>query len=414
LAARRKVDKTLSIAEAEWLRHPGVRAVFAAIGPEPEKIRAVGGAVRNALLGLPVADVDFATTATPDEMRALAAAAGLKTIPTGAEHGTITVIAHGGSFEVTTLREDVETDGRRAVVRFGRDWLRDAERRDFTMNALYAGADGAVFDPLRGAGDTLSRRVRFIGEPRQRIREDYLRALRFFRFDAQYGRGRLDRAGLDAIVREREGLRMLSPERVRAELFKLLVAPGAARALHVMVDYGVLTQVLGAPPMLGRFTRLCKLEAALAAPDAVRRLAALNVFADEDASRLAMRLRLSNTERKRLAACAPRCINLAPKANRALLYELGAQDYADAMLLANARESGSAARWRGAHALPSQWTPPAFPLNGEDLAALGVRRGPELGRVLAKLEAAWVASDFALTRDELLALAQRSLQPASS
>lgn len=398
---------------AAWLQSEGVQAVFRAIGRDGHVIRAVGGAVRNTLLGLPVADIDFATDAIPLETQALAEAAGLKTIPTGVEHGTITIIAHGQTFEVTTLREDVETDGRRAIVRFGRDWTRDAERRDFTMNALYADASGAIFDPLGGLGDVLARRVRFIGNSRQRIREDYLRTLRFFRFHAQYGRGAMDARGLSGAVREREGLRMLSPERVRVELFKLLTATGVKRALAAMFEHGLLVQILGGPPRMERLQRMAKLEAVSGrAPDAIRRLAALATFASEDVGRLAARFRLSNEEKKRLEVCAailPAVVN--ERTARRLLYKLGAGAYTDFTLMAHA-ESGVSAhsrKWAAVHDLPQRWTPPELPLKGGDLIALGALKGPRIGGLLADLEEKWIAADFAIGRDALLRDAKAQL-----
>lgn len=416
-ARKRAAQQAITIADAAWLRDPGVRAVFSAIGAGGYEIRAVGGAVRNALLRLPVADVDFATTATPLEAKGLAEAAGLKTVPTGIDHGTITVLAFGQPFEVTTLREDVETDGRRAVVRFGRDWTRDAQRRDFTMNALYADVNGAVFDPLGGIADALAQRVRFIGDARQRIREDYLRTLRFFRFNAQHGRGALDREGLQAAGGERDGLRGLSAERVRSELLKLFAAPGAGRTLRIMMDHGFLVDLLGGPPLLNRFERTTKLETMLGlSPGPMRRLAALALFVEEDAARLAIRLRLSGAERTTLALCVPRAdFGLDQRANKARLYHLGEEAYRDVTLLAHAH-SGlplKARKWRDAHDLPQRWTAPAFPLKGGDVVGLGAPKGPIVGRVLQDLERAWIAADFKPDRDDLLQRAKAALEAVS-
>jgi len=255
----------------------------------------VGGASCKTKLGLPVTEIDIATTAEPERVMALAEEAGLKAVPTGIDHGTVTVIANGQPFEVTTLRRDVETFGRHAKIAYTTSWEEDAKRRDFTLNALYADRDGKVFDPLGGYDDLAAGRVRFIGDAEARIKEDFLRILRFFRFHAYYGKGDMDAAGLDAAVKLRAGLEQLSAERVAGELRRILVAPQAARTVDALYDYGLLTGVLGGVPRLGRFERLVAIGAANAlAPDASLRLAALAVFVEEDVARLAERLRLSN------------------------------------------------------------------------------------------------------------------------
>ena len=286
-----------SLKDADWLKRPQTVRVFSALSKDGVTTRAVGGAVRNTLLGLPVTEIDLATTALPERVMALAKAAGLKAVPTGIEHGTVTVIVDGMPFEVTTLRRDVETYGRHATVAFTEDWEEDAKRRDFTLNALYADRDGTVFDPLGGYGDLVAGRVRFIGEAEDRIKEDYLRILRFFRFNAYYGKGPLDPEGLAACVKLRAGLDQLSAERVAGELRRILVAPQAVRAIEALFDYGLLTDLLASAPRMIRFTRLVAAEEALGlAPDPALRLAALAVFVAEDAERLAERLRLSNAE----------------------------------------------------------------------------------------------------------------------
>ena len=251
-----------SLAGAEWLKRPGTLAVLAALNGDGVETRAVGGAVRNALLGLPVTEIDLATTAEPDRVIALAERAGLKTVPTGIDHGTVTVIVEGKPFEVTTLRRDVETFGRHAKVAYTTSWEEDAKRRDFTLNALYADRDGNVFDPIGGYGDLQAGRVRFIGEAEARIKEDYLRILRFFRFHAYYGKGAMDEEGLQAAVRLRAGLEQLSAERVAGEMRRILVAPGAIGAVEALFDHGLLTTVLGGVPRLVRFERLVAIEEA--------------------------------------------------------------------------------------------------------------------------------------------------------
>ena len=291
-----------SLAGAEWLKRRETSAVFGALQGDSLETRAVGGAVRNALLGLPVTEIDLATTAEPEQVMALAEEAGLKAVPTGIDHGTVTVIADGLPFEVTTLRRDVETFGRHAKIAYTTSWEEDAKRRDFTLNALYADRDGKVFDPLGGYDDLAAGRVRFIGDAEARIKEDFLRILRFFRFHAYYGKGDMDAAGLKAAVKLRAGIEQLSAERVAGELRRILIAPQAACAVEALYDYGLLSGVLGGVPRLGRFERLVAIEAANAlAPDASLRLAALAVFVEEDVARLAERLRLSNAEQAVLA-----------------------------------------------------------------------------------------------------------------
>ena len=315
---------------------------------------------------------------------------------------TVTVIADRVSYEVTTLRRDVETDGRHATVAFTDDWQADARRRDFTINALYCSADGAVFDPLGGAVDLEARRVRFIGEAAQRIREDCLRILRFFRLTAEYGVGAPDAEGLAACVREREGLARLSAERVRQELLRLLVAPRGPELVGWMFDYGLLPQVLGSAPRPTLLVRLASLEAALAlAPDGILRLAALTVEVPEDADRLADRLRLANDERARLGRAAERMPELGPAAPeaaaRAYLYAAGPAAFRDRVLTAWVRsgDTPGSEDWRRRLGLPGRWSPPRFPIGGGDVLALGVPAGPRVGEILRALEAWWIAGDFA-------------------
>ncbi|MGA7489775.1 MAG: CCA tRNA nucleotidyltransferase, partial [Xanthobacteraceae bacterium] len=329
---RRRID-------AAWLAEAPLSDLLAVLDRAGEEARVVGGAVRNALLGEPLGDIDIATTALPDEVTRRVQAAGLKAVPTGIEHGTLTVVAAGRPFEVTTLREDVETFGRRATVAYGRDWKRDAERRDFTMNALSASRDGIVHDYVGGLADITARRVRFIGDAGQRIAEDYLRILRFFRFHAAYGEGALDPEGLAACIAARGGLERLSRERIRMELLKLLMARRAAPALAAMTEAGLLEQVLGGVPLLASFANMVKLERGLALePDTVRRLGALGISVVEDAERLRERLRLTNAEYERLASVADGWWQISREwdesMGRVLLYRLGRERFADRVLLA--------------------------------------------------------------------------------
>ena len=400
-----------SLKDAEWLKRPETKRVFAALSADGVETRAVGGAVRDALLGLPVTEIDLATTAIPENVMALARKAGLKAIPTGIEHGTVTVVVDGVALEVTTLRRDVETYGRHATVAFTEDWVEDARRRDFTLNALYAGSDGTMFDPLGGFADLAAGRVGFIGDAESRIKEDYLRILRFFRFNAYYGKGPLDPEGLQACVRLRGGLDQLSAERVAAELRRLLVAPEAIRAVDAMFEHGLLTQLLGGVPRLIRFARLVAAEEALGlAPDAALRLAALAVFVQEDAVRLAARLRLSNAEQAVLALGAEDHAGLElpdETAAKRALYRLGPCTFEAHVLLASA-DAGVPAddqSWRQALRLADRWQAPEFPLRGPDIMALGDVTGPAIGEILRRVEAEWVAGGFAASRDDLLARA---------
>jgi poly(A) polymerase len=400
-----------SLAGAEWLMRRETSAVFGALQGDSLETRAVGGAVRNALLGLPVTEIDLATTAEPERVMALAEEAGLKAVPTGIDHGTVTVIADGLPFEVTTLRRDVQTFGRHAKIAYTTSWEEDAKRRDFTLNALYADRDGKVFDPLGGYDDLAAGTVRFIGDAEARIKEDFLRILRFFRFHAYYGKGEMDAAGLKAAVKLRAGLEQLSAERVAGELRRILIAPQAARAVEALYDYGLLTGVLGGVPRLGPFERLVAIEAANGlAPDPALRLTALAVFAEEDAARLAERLRLSNAERAVLALGAEKVVVAGlpdETAAKSALYRLG-QNFRSALLLAWADLSAPPddAAWRKVLALPERWQAPSFPIGGNDIMALGALKGPEIGELLKVLEQDWIGSGFALGRDQLLAKAR--------
>jgi poly(A) polymerase len=406
------------LGEAAWLRQGEVAGLLTALNCDGEEARVVGGAVRNALLHLPVAEIDVATTAVPDEVSRRAAAAGWKAVPTGIEHGTVTVVIRGHPFEVTTLREDIETFGRKARVMFGRDWRADAQRRDFTINALSASADGTVFDYVGGLDDIAARRVRFIGDPAKRIAEDYLRILRFFRFHANFAEGPPDAAGLHACIVARAGLDTLSRERVRMELLKIFIAPGAAATLVVMNDSGLLGPVLGGVAYIMSFEKTAQIEMALGLEvDAIRRLGALAVMVNEDAERLAERLRLSNAEAERLLSLES-WWRIAPesgeRAARALLYRLGPQSFADRVLLAWSRtEAGIGdTAWHELACLPRRWIAPDFPLKSADFTRLGVPAGPALGAAMRAAKEAWIAADFPSAATEVEAIAERAARDA--
>ena len=400
-----------SLAGADWLTAAPTQAVMRAITGGGFEARCVGGVVRNALMGLPVTDIDIATTARPDDVIRLARAAGLAVAATGLAHGTVTVIADHHPFEVTTLRTDVETHGRHATVAFTSDWAADARRRDFTMNALYCDAGGQVWDPLGGYADLVGRRVRFIGDARERIREDYLRILRFFRFTAQYAADGPDMDGLAAVVRERVGLARLSAERVRQEMVRLLVARGAVAAIAAMQEWGTLAEILPAAPRPRLMARLVEIEAGHGlAPDAMLRLAALAVETPEDADRLGAALRLSNEERERLRLGARDEVRMSapPKrdAARSLAYRAGADGYRGLVALAWCRRLDASVRdrlWSEALTLPERWQPPRLPVAGPDVLALGVPPGRGIGDALREVEAWWIAQGFAPDREALLA-----------
>jgi poly(A) polymerase len=402
-----------SLTGADWLTAGALPRLLQVLDCDGEEARVVGGAVRNALLGVPIHEIDVATTALPREVVRRVEAAGFKSVPTGIEHGTVTVVIDKHPFEVTTLRQDLETYGRHAKVAFGRDWKTDAERRDFTINALSAARDGTVFDYVGGLNDLEPRRVRFIGDAKRRIEEDYLRILRFFRFHAAYGAGGHPSAeGIAACIAGRDGLDQLSRERVRMEVMKLVVAPHAVPTLIAMTDTGLLLRVLGGVSYLGAFENLAKAEAAVGlAPDPVRRLGALAVMVAEDAERLWQRLRLTNAEHERLASLAEgwRRISLqvGEQGARALIYRLGAEHFADHALLGWARSIAGAgdAEWRALATLPQRWSAPVFPLKAADFMQRGVAKGPGLGAAIAAAEKAWIAAGFPMDADALATIA---------
>ena len=414
-----------SIADkAHWLADGDLQRLLAALSKGGEQARIAGGAVRDAVLGRPGADIDIATTTLPDQTIHRAEASGFRTVPTGIDHGTVTVIVGAAPIEVTTLRADIETDGRHARVVFGRDWKADAERRDFTVNALYAEADGTVIDLVGGLADLESRTLRFIGDPEKRIREDYLRILRFFRFFAWYGAGRPDAEGLKACARLKDGLDRLSAERVWAELKKLLAAPDPSRALLWMRQSGVLTKVLPESEKWGidAIHALVKAETDLQwPPDPLLRIAAIVPPDAERMEALATRLKLSNAEAERLHLWAnaggvqPGTSELALAK---LLYRVGIPGVIDRLRLAiaaarvKAVEQDEALVEAGGYArqlrFAESWKKPEFPLRGADLAGLGIHPGPDIGKLLKLLEEEWLGSGFTLDRDSLLARAAAS------
>lgn len=403
------------------LSAPETRAVFRALEGDGVTTRLVGGTVRNALLGEPVKDIDMATVLLPEKVIELAKGAGLKAIPTGIEHGTVTLVAHGRPVEVTTLRADVETDGRRAVIRYTEDWSEDAERRDFTMNALYCDPDGTIFDPLSGLDDLLARRVRFIGNAEDRIREDYLRILRFFRFFAFYGEGRPDAEGLKACVRLKSGIALLSAERIWSELKRILEAPRPEKSLLWMRTSEILQIVLPECWGIDAIHALVATEQAEGwPPDPLLRLAAIIPPRTESIDKLADRLRLSRSETKWLTAWAGSDPMGAPLDEDALalrLYRDGESPVLARLRLALAKASGEgqddiAAGLRRNIAFAADWTKPALPVTGKDLQALGHKTGLAMGELLSALEDRWVESGFSLSREALLDEARGRIEGA--
>jgi tRNA nucleotidyltransferase/poly(A) polymerase len=396
---------------------------LAALNGAGEETRLVGGAVRDLALGAPVLDLDLATTAATDEVIRRARTAGFKVALTGVSHGTVTLVVDGRPIEATTLREDVETDGRWAKVAFGRDFAADARRRDFTINALSLGADGTVHDYVGGLDDLAQGRVRFIGEADQRIREDYLRILRFFRLSARYAAGALDADGLLAAIRARNGLARLSRERVRAEFLKLLAAPRASDIVQTMGECGFLEPILGGLAYPRRLSRLIAIEAERGqGGDALLRLAALGVAIPEDSERLRDRLRLANAEYDRLKSAAAALIGLhATKAPpsfhglRALLFNAGREAARDALALAQAESESPPADepFAAADRFLADAPEPKLPIGGADLVARGVAAGRPVGRALRAFQALWIRAGFPKEPETLTRLIEEAVAEAA-
>lgn len=393
----------------DWMAAPETVAVLEALGADGSEVRFVGGCVRDALAGRPVRDIDLATPDPPEKVMALLARVGLKAVPTGIDHGTVTAVSNHRPYEVTTLRHDVETHGRHATVAFTDDWLADAARRDFTFNAMSCRADGTLFDPFGGRADLAAGRVRFVGSPRQRIEEDYLRLLRFFRFHAHYGRGEPDGEGLEAAVELAPGLARLSGERIREELLRLLKAGDPVPVLEIMTARAVLAAIL---PELRAVAVLRELVAANSGEaEALPRLAALLEGGEPAARQVAQRLRLSRAERDRLILLAAPPVELRadmPETDlRVAVYRLG-RSVPDLLRLDRARRAAAGDRVEEAPAaarlrVAESWTAPRFPLKGSDALNLDVAPGEAVGRLLADVEAWWIAHDFEPDRAACLA-----------
>ena len=404
-----------------WMTAPESRAVFAALDAGGADARFVGGCVRDAWLGRPVKDIDIATHAPPERVMELLQAAGIRVIPTGIAHGTVTALCGGKPYEITTLRRDVETDGRHARVEFTDDWVEDAARRDLTMNALSCTPDGAMFDPFGGLADLAAGRVRFVGEARRRIEEDVLRLLRFFRFHAHYGRGEPDAEAMAACRELAPRLPTLSGERVRGELFRLLTASCAAAVWRLMMGQGIMVHLLPEAMDTDRLDRLIAVERDLGVtPDPTRRLAAVLDSDRPGALRAAEALRLSNHERDRLLALVEPPVALAPsddrKALRQGLYRIGDGElFGDLLMMTAAIHDGPLDLMALRRALEVAGDLPdlRLPIAGRDLLDLGIPRGPAVGEALKRIEGWWIAADFQPGREACLEMARGLCDQAS-
>ena len=402
-----------------WMTAPETAAVMTALSAAGGEARFVGGCVRDALLGRKVRDVDIATHEPPERVMNLLARAGIKAIPTGIKHGTVTAVIGTKHFEITTLRRDVETYGRHAKVEYTNDWQADAARRDFTMNALFCSADGVIYDPFGGLADLRAQRVRFVGDPEARIREDVLRLLRFFRFHAHYGKPPPDAAALAACRSLAPLLPTLSGERICGETLKLLSAPQPADIVDLMRETGVLAHFLPEATRIDRLRTLVAIEGSaprdlVPRTDPIRRLAALLDGSAASALAVATRLRFSNAERDRLIGLSgdpEPSPALAAPARRRLIYRLGQARYRDRALIAwaaavagGAGTDGRASEaWIDVLRSGADWVAPRFPLKGRDAVKLGVPPGPAVGRLMATLEDWWIAGDFQADREACLA-----------
>ena len=392
-----------------WMQGDDVKAIFAAF--PKGTLRFVGGCVRNALMGVKVEDTDLAVQLDPEEAAAALDKAGIKYIPTGIEHGTITAIIDKTPFEITSLRKDVETDGRRAVVSFTADWAEDAQRRDLTINALYADLEGNIFDPTgQGLDDLKSMKFRFVGDAEARVQEDYLRILRFFRFVAWYGgAAKVDAVALKACRENRRGLKKLSTERVWSELKKLLNAPDPSRSVRIMLTNEILDTLLPEASNAEGLSKMVSLERREAIkPDPLLRLMAMSAREPLQMALLCKRMKMSTKETARLRAWSDSSVALDPHASDSekmkVIYFAGKQVVIDRSRVRAAGEEDAiiSSRWMSLADLAMGWTPPEFPLSGKDLQAAGVEPGPKMGKVLEALKALWVRSSFTADRDKLL------------
>ena len=385
-----------TLASQEWMTDPATQAVMGALTAKGQTVRFVGGCVRDAVVGRAIYDIDIATADEPLNVVTLLESAGLKAVPTGIDHGTITAVANGKPFEVTTLRHDVETDGRHAKVAFTDDWVADAARRDFTMNALYCDPDGTVYDPTGGLADLRAGRVLFVGDAPTRITEDYLRILRFFRIYGYFGHGDPDPDALAACAAHADKLETLSAERIAGELLRLFAAPDPAMVMALMGDAGVLAHVLPEAKNVERLAGLTKLDGV--DPDPVRRLAAVVTGNAGVMEALARRLRLSKDHMRRLVSLAtlpPVSPDGKPVVLRRALHSVGREKFQDDVWLRWAEDSTSTdGGWLRVLNFPDTWEVPDLPVTGKDALKAGIQKGPAIGEALAFIEAWWITQDF--------------------
>jgi poly(A) polymerase len=393
------------IAPQDWMALPDTCAVMAALSADGAVARFVGGCVRDAVLGCAVKDIDIATTETPEIVIGLLDRAGLRSVPTGIAHGTVTAIAGGSHFEITTLRHDVETFGRHARVAFTDDWRADAERRDFTMNAMFCDLDGTLYDPTGGLADLRAGRVLFVGDARARIQEDVLRLLRYFRFFAWYGKGAPDRDALAACAEFAPRLPDLSAERVWAETSRLLLAPDPAPVIRLMAKKEVLDHLLPEANHSDRLAGLIRLEDEFGHPaDAIRRLAAIIEGDRNTVADLSVRLRLSRRDSDRLGDILAYRGQTNPRMSvrdqRAMIYRIGVDLFRDFVLIDWTDDGEDRSElWRTV----KDWKPVTLPLKGADVIAMGVPKGPDIGKHLAAVEDWWIGEDFTPDRAACLA-----------
>lgn len=420
IVSSRKIIGQMLLQGKPFLSDNANQTVLAALNvASQESARYVGGCVRNSLLGLDVHDIDIATKLLPNEVIEHLDARGIRHVPTGIEHGTITAIVENCAIEITTLRKDTETDGRRSKVEFTDDWFQDAQRRDFTCNALYCDAQGNVFDPLTtGIADTMAQKIAFVGCASDRIKEDYLRILRFFRFFAWYGKGEIDSEGMLACALLKDGLNNLSAERVWSEAKKLMKAPAPFKALEQMEKIGILAQIFGEHLDFAKFKALSTLEFEQGlAPDPILRIMALLVRADQNREcLLCNKFRLSNAEKERIITWARDFTqinaDLSAQAIKRNIYKMGATVFQDRVVLEWALDNSiqTYSKWNSMFKLSHELVLPVFPIGGAQIMALGIKKGPKIGQILDALEDWWVNNDFLI--DKALIDAQIAIEIA--
>ena len=407
------MDRADTIEQQPWMTAQATTQVVAALTAQGQNVRFVGGCVRDAILGRVIKDIDLATPDPPETVSELLKVAGISAIPTGIAHGTITAVADHQHFEITTLRRDAVTFGRHAQVEYVDDWRIDAERRDLTINAIYCNPDGKLYDPTGGRADLAAGRIRFVGDPEVRIREDYLRILRFFRFLAWYGRSTRDDAAVQSCARLAPEMSVLAGERVASELLGMLAAPDPVPVFELMIRHEILAALTPELRDVDRLRALCGFDRAVGLVDPLRRFSSLIAGNAETVTTIGDRLNLSNQQRRRLLNATRTddlvSVNMDRKAARAALYRLGNETFADLALLAFADQGGditwNTQRAKKLLAYAGSWLVSPMPISGQDLLALGFPEGPDLGRLLTALDTWWVENDFAPDRNAMLARA---------